>query len=102
MSGCIFCKIVAGKIPSTKVFENERFLAFLTIEPKGPQHTLLIPKEHYRWFYELPEDIYDELFRTAKMLARELKTKTSVDYVKLLLDGKDVPRVHVHLIPSSL
>ena len=102
MENCIFCKIVAGEIPSTKVFENERFLAFLTIEPKGPQHTLLIPKEHHRWFYELPEDLYDGLFRTAKTLALELKTKTNADYVKLLLDGKDVPHVHLHLTPSSL
>ncbi|MBC7836356.1 HIT domain-containing protein, partial [Acetobacteraceae bacterium] len=66
MEDCIFCKIVSEELPSTKVFENERLLGFLTIEPKGPQHTLLIPKAHYRWFYDMPEELSDEIFKTAK------------------------------------
>lgn len=102
MSDCVFCKIVAGDLPSKKVFENELFLAFLTIKPKGPNHTLLIPKTHYRWFYDLPDDLYDQIFKIVKTLAQELQAKTKADYVKLLIDGKDVPHVHVHLIPSSL
>ncbi|MSR70719.1 HIT family protein [Candidatus Kaiserbacteria bacterium] len=102
MPDCIFCKIVAGEIPSQKKFENERFLAFLTIDPKGPQHTLLIPKAHYQWFTDLPDDVSDELFRIAKRLAKELKEETKSDYVRLGIVGKDVPHVHVHLVPQRL
>lgn len=77
-------------------------IAFLDIHPKGPQHTLLIPKEHYSWFYDMPDELSDHLFRTAKKLALNLKKETATDYVKLSLDGKDVPHVHVHLIPQNL
>jgi len=99
---CIFCKIVSGEIPAQKTHEDEHFIAFLDINPKGPRHTLLIPKNHHQWFYEMPEEMHDEMFRTARDMARKLKEETQSDYVKLLVDGRDVPHVHVHLIPSSL
>jgi histidine triad (HIT) family protein len=102
MDDCIFCKIVKGEIPSTKTLDTKRFVGFLTIEPKGPKHTLIIPKAHYRWFYDLPEDLHAELFSIAKEHAISLKKETGTDYVKLLLDGRDVPHVHLHLIPSNL
>lgn len=102
MDNCIFCKIVAGEIPSTKTFETEDFVGILTIEPKGPKHTLIIPKAHHRWFYDLPSDLYTKLFALAKEHAALLKEETKTDYVKLLLDGRDVPHVHLHLIPQNL
>jgi len=102
---CIFCKIASGEIPKSpqeKRFENERFVAFLDIHPVAPGHTVLIPKEHYRWFEEMPDDLSDELFRVAKQLAKEMKRDGDVDYVHLSVVGKDVPHVHVHLIPRKL
>ena len=57
MENCIFCKIVRGEIPSQKVYEDSDFLAFLDIHPKGTGHTLLIPKQHYPWFTDVPEDL---------------------------------------------
>ena len=74
----------------------------LDIHPKAPGHTLLIPKAHYQWFDELPDDLSDHLFRTAQVLARELKRKDGTDYVHLSIVGKDVPHVHIHLIPRKL
>ena len=65
-SNCIFCKIVKGEIPSHKVYENEKFLAFLSIEPESPGHTLVIPKEHYRWVWDVPEA--GEYFEVSKTL----------------------------------
>ena len=102
MENCIFCKIASGEIPSKKVYEDDQVFAFLDIHPKAPGHTLLIPKAHYQWFDELPDDLSDHLFRTAKVLARELKRKDGTDYVHLSIVGKDVPHVHIHLIPRKL
>ena len=102
MDDCIFCKIVAGEIPAHKTFENSEFIAFPDIHPKAPGHTLLIPKVHYQWFDELPDELYAKLFENAKMLARELKQKNGADYVHLSIVGKDVPHVHVHLIPRTM
>lgn len=100
MEDCIFCKIVAGQIPSNKVYEDDQVLAFLDIHPKGPGHTLLIPKAHYRWFEEMPDDVYDHVFRSAKKLSLEMKAK-GADHVQLGIVGKDVPHVHIHLIPRA-
>jgi histidine triad (HIT) family protein len=102
MENCIFCKIAAGEIPSTKVYEDDKVFAFLDIHPKAPGHTLLIPKTHYMWFEELPDELSNYLFTKAKELTREMKKKESVDYVHLSIVGKDVPHVHVHLIPRKL
>lgn len=101
MTDCIFCKIVAGEIPATKVYEDADTLAFLDIKPKVPGHTLLIPKAHYTWFEELPDEISDKLFRTAKKIAKEMKQKEGVGYVQLSIVGKDVPHAHIHLLPQQ-
>jgi histidine triad (HIT) family protein len=102
MNDCVFCRIIRGEIPAQKTYEDERFLAFLDINPKSPGHTLLVPKEHYQWFYDLPDELYDALFRTARMLALKLKAERGADYVQLSIIGKDVPHAHVHLIPRML
>lgn len=96
---CIFCKIVSGEIPSTKTYEDEQVIAFADIHPKAPGHALLVPRTHYEWFYELPDELSDHLFRVAKKLARELKEKHNAKLVKLSIVGDEVPHTHVHLIP---
>ncbi|MDO8548309.1 MAG: HIT domain-containing protein [bacterium] len=102
MENCIFCKIIAGEIPAEKVHhESETIVSFPDAKPVSPGHTLIVPIEHYQWFYELPDAISDKLFRTAKKLARELKEKTRADYIQLSIVGKDVPHVHIHLIPRK-
>ena len=99
---CIFCKIAAGEVPSQKAHhEGNLFVSFPDIHPKAPGHTLLIPVEHYTWFYDMPDDLSDKLFRTAKKLARELKEKVGADYIQMSIIGTDVPHVHVHLIPRT-
>lgn len=102
MENCIFCKIARGDIPVQKTFENDLFIAFPDIHPKAPGHTLLIPKAHYQWFQDLPNDLYNELFRTAKTLAKKIKEERKADYIHLSIVGKDVPHAHVHLIPRTL
>lgn len=102
MNDCIFCKIAAGDIPAEKTYEDDQFIAFLDIEPKAPGHTLLIPKKHYRWFYDIPDDEYTALFLKAKELIPTMKEKYSTEYVKLGIVGTDVPHVHIHLIPRDI
>lgn len=102
MENCIFCKIVAGEIPAQKTYEDASSIAFLDIHPKGPKHTLLIPKTHYQWFEEMPDEVSDPLFRAAKKISQDLKKEMGADYVKLSIVGTDVPHVHVHLIPRFL
>jgi len=100
MENCIFCKIAAGEVPSEKIHhEDDLFVSFPDIHPRAPGHTLLIPTAHHTWFYDLPDDLSDKFFRTAKKLARELKEKTGADYVQMSIIGTDVPHVHAHLIP---
>lgn len=101
MNDCIFCKIVAGEIPAHKVYEDGQFLAFLDIHPVSKGHTLLIPKAHYAWFYDLPDELYGALFVKAKELALNLKKDQKADYVKLGIVGVDVAHAHVHLIPRT-
>ncbi len=102
MENCIFCKIAQGEIPAEKIYEDDKAVAFLDIHPKGPKHTLVIPREHHQWFFELPDDLSDHLFRVAKKLAQQLKQETGTDVVKLSIVGTDVPHVHIHLIPFYL
>lgn len=102
MPDCIFCKIASGEIPAHKVYEDEKYLAFLDIHPKAKGHTVLIPKAHYQWFQDLPDDVYGALFAVAKKLATTLKEEQKADYIHLSIVGKDVPHVHVHLIPRTL
>lgn len=102
MKNCIFCQIAAGEIPSEKIHhEDNLFVSFPDIKPRAKGHTLLVPAEHYTWFYDMPNDLYDKLFRTAKKVAIELKKKTGADYIQLSIIGTDVPHVHVHLIPRT-
>ena len=102
MDDCIFCKIIAGTIPSEKAHhEDERVVSFLDIHPVRPGHTLVVPEAHYQWFWELPDDLANDLFKVARKLALKLKEETGADYVQLSIVGKDVPHVHMHLIPRK-
>jgi len=102
MEDCIFCKIAKGEAPSEKtVYEDEDVMAFPDINPKVPGHLLLIPKAHYTWFEELPDELSDKLFRAAKKIARDMKRDPSISYVQLSIVGKDVPHAHVHLLPKQ-
>lgn len=102
MDDCIFCKIARKEIPAQIIFEDEKTVAFLDIDPKAPGHSLIIPKQHHQWFIDLPDDLSDTLFRNAKNLGKKLKDDYGADYIRLGIVGTDVPHAHVHLIPQKL
>lgn len=97
MEDCIFCKIIKGEVPSYKVYEDERFFAFLDIKPRNPGHTLVIPKEHFRWVWDVPYlgDYFEAVGRVANAIRKGLKT----DWVVSLILGEEVPHAHIWLIP---
>ena len=102
MPDCIFCKIAKGEVPVQKVYEDAWVIAFPDQEPKSKGHTLLIPKEHHAWFQDLPDELSDHLFRSAKSIAKKLREENGADYIHLSIVGTHVPHVHVHLIPRKI
>lgn len=96
----IFGKIIRGEIPATKVYEDGDFLAFLDINPVSKGHTLLIPKEHFTWIHDAPDSLIEKIFVKAKELIIAQKKALGCDFVQLVVEGKDVPHFHIHLIPS--
>jgi len=73
MKDCVFCKIAKGEIPSIKIWENEKYLAFLDVNPVKPGHTLLIPKKHDAYIFDLNDSEYLEIMSVAKIIAKKLK-----------------------------
>jgi len=103
MQDCIFCKIISGNIPSEKTeYENGSIVSFPDIKPKTPGHTLVLPVAHARWFDEMNEKDFATLMRVAHRIARKLKKERGADYIQVGIVGKDVPHVHVHLVPRML
>jgi len=94
---CIFCKIVAGTIPCYKVYEDDQFMAFLDIKPLTKGHTLIIPKTHYQWTYDVPE--FGHYFELAKNIAKVQIANLNCDFVSFLTVGRQVPHAHIHIIP---
>ncbi len=95
MDTCIFCKIVKKEIPCHGVYEDPDFLAFLDIRPTNPGHTLVIPKKHYRWVWDVKEDYSI----AANKIAKALKKTFTTDYVVSFVMGDEVPHAHIHLVP---
>lgn len=95
----IFEKIIDGEIPAIKVYEDDKCLAFLDIHPVTKGHTLLIPKTHYTWIHEAPDELVGEIFIKAKTLINAMRSGIPCDYVQIGVVGNEVPHFHIHLIP---
>ncbi|MGS2808926.1 HIT family protein [Nocardia sp. MW-W600-9] len=105
MNDCVFCRIVAGAAPATKVYEDDAVCAFLDIRPITRGHTLVVPKRHATELDDLHPDLGATLFRTGHRLARALRRSgLSSDGANLILnDGiaafQTVGHVHLHVVP---
>ena len=104
MSECIFCKIIAGEIPSAKVYEDGAKLAFMDIGPVRPGHVLLIPKKHYERLTDMPGDEAADLARVLPDLGRAVVEAAGADGFNIhqtngACSGQVVPHVHIHVIP---
>ena len=97
--GSIFTKIIDGELPCYKVAETDKFLAFLDINPIKKGHTLVIPKQEVDYFFDLPEDLLQELMLFAKDVAESIQKAIPCDRIGISVIGLDVPHAHMHLIP---
>lgn len=98
---CLFCRIIAGEIPSSKVYEDEYVLAFRDIDPQAPTHILIIPKEHYDSVLDAPPEAIGRLTEAAKTIAEnEGLTENGFRLVINTGDegGQSVKHLHVHLL----
>ena len=101
---CIFCAIVRGDAPATKVAEDEHTIAFMDIHPWTRGHLLVIPREHHVNLYDVPDDTLAQVHQAAKRLAIKVRDKLSADGVNVLQSSEraawqTVFHFHVHVIP---
>ncbi len=101
---CIFCKIIKGELPSSKIYEDEKTLAFLDIAPVNQGHALIIPKEHFPNIYETPDEVIAEMMKVAKKVSHAVKDAVRADGVNVTMNnnhaaGQIVFHAHIHVIP---
>ncbi|MGT2959064.1 histidine triad protein [Streptococcus bovimastitidis] len=104
MDDCIFCKIVNGEIPASKIYEDDDVLAFLDISQTTPGHSLLIPKKHVRNVLEMDADTASQTFYHLPKLARALQSATNAIGMNIVnnneeIAGQTVFHAHIHLVP---
>ncbi|AIL11790.1 HIT family protein [Streptococcus pyogenes] len=104
MENCIFCSIIQGDIPSSKVYEDEQVLAFLDISQTTKGHTLVIPKQHVRNLLEMTAETASHLFARIPKIARAIQSATGAIAMNIInnneaLAGQTVFHAHVHLVP---
>ncbi|WP_313965043.1 HIT family protein [uncultured Streptococcus sp.] len=104
VSDCIFCKIVAGEIPASKVYEDDHFLAFLDISQVTPGHTLVIPKKHARNLLEMTPDETADLFNVVSTVTKKVENATQPQGMNIIsnmeeIAGQSVFHTHVHILP---
>ncbi len=95
----IFSRIAAGEIPSYKVAENDKFFAFLDINPVAPGHVLVIPKKEESYIFNLEDNEYAEFTLFAKRVAAALEKAMPCKRIGVCVIGLEVPHAHIHLIP---
>lgn len=101
---CIFCKIIAGELPSSKVYEDKDVLAFLDIKPINPGHTLVIPKNHFESIHDTPDEIVARISVVAKKIAGAIQKGIGAEGVNIGMNngkaaGQIVFHAHVHVMP---
>lgn len=102
MNDCLFCKIIKGEIPCFKIYEDDKVLAFLDINPKSNGHTLIVPKKHFKDIYDIDEKTSMHILKVAKELMGKIEEKLSCDGFTLAQNNGDVQEIkhfHLHVIP---
>ena len=101
MNNCVFCKIIKGEIPAVKVYEDERFLAFMDIDPIHDGQVVLIPKQHIEYVFDMGEPLFSEFFQVAKKISISLKKATQAKKIALVIEGFEIAHAHIKLIPAD-
>ena len=106
MEDCIFCKIVKGKVPADKVYEDENFIAILDINPEMEGHTVVLPKKHFQTLLDLPSTLGTEMLDAIKKVALKLIDENKAEGFNVVINnykvaGQEVPHVHAHILPRK-
>ena len=97
----LFARIASGEIPSYKIAEDERFFAFLDINPLAKGHTLVIPKQEIDYIFDMDEAMYRDLWLFAMKVAKAIKKTVPCIKVGVAVIGLEVPHAHIHLVPLN-
>lgn len=98
MDDCLFCKIVKGEIPAYKIYEDDKYLAFLDIAQFTQGHTIIIPKEHFRFIWDITN--VGEFYEFAVKVANHYRS-LGYEFIDSASFGRLVPHAHYHLIPNT-
>ena len=106
LEDCLFCKMVAGRIPTTKIYEDEVVLVFLDIGPLSDGHTLVIPKQHFEKLHDCPPELLGQVSSRLGKISKAVATGMNSDSYNLLCNngraaGQLVEHLHFHIIPRS-
>jgi histidine triad (HIT) family protein len=104
MTDCLFCKIIAGEIPSSKAYEDAHTYAFLDINPTNVGHTLVVPKEHYDNIFDISDEALAHVMSTVKKLSPAIQKAVGADAVNIMQNngqaaGQIVFHSHTHIVP---
>jgi diadenosine tetraphosphate (Ap4A) HIT family hydrolase len=99
VASCIFCRIIRGEVPSTKIYETDQVLAFLDINPVNLGHVVVIPKEHVDQFQDMEPKLYLTVMNVAQNISRKIKDALNPPRVGLMVWGFEVPHAHLHVVP---
>ena len=99
MSDCLFCKIIKGELPSFKIYENDKVLAFLDLSHFVDGHTIVIPKVHFEYVWDI--DYPTEYYTALQKIANHYRNNLGYQFVDSMTLGRKVPHAHTHLIPHN-
>lgn len=97
----IFSKIISGEIPCHKVHEDEKFLAFLDVNPLQKGHTLVVPKVEVDYIFDLQDELLSEMILFSKSVSKKIKSNFDCKKIGVAVVGLEVPHAHIHLIPIN-
>jgi histidine triad (HIT) family protein len=103
---CAFCKIARKEAPASRVYEDEKVIAFLSIQPINVGHTLVVPKKHYENIYEIPEEEVAHLYKIVQKMAIAVKKAVDAEGIRIVQNngeaaGQVIFHMHVHIIPLN-
>lgn len=97
----IFTKIIKGDIPCYKIAENDKFFAFLDINPLAKGHTLVVPKLQVDYIFKLEDEMLAEMMVFAKRIAAAIEANVPCERIGIAVIGLEVPHTHIHLVPIN-
>lgn len=98
-ASCVFCKIVKGELPCFKVYEDENFIAFLDKFPRAAGHCQIIPKQHHRWVWDVPN--IGAFMEAARKVANAQRKAFGTEMIVSNIIGDEVPHAHIWLVPHQ-